>query len=380
MSKLSNLFSSITSKIHSTFAKIKSYRKIIYEKNDKVHCVIVLKNGKFLVIVQQLKGFESNYNTYIYDYENFNFPPEKIELSLNGYDLKRGLYCSFELDNEDLIFFYNNKIEIYTKNNDKYSLIKKISYTGRVSEMKVKKLENNSFIITRIFSDTIEVWGKNHSLNNYECIYQKIMPFNIHNMYFSLFMDKNLFLVKNGGTISFYKHNFNNNNILLQSYIKQYESKDILSELLGTRTFKAEIINIYNFKCEIACKIKSNITGRDIQIYSYKHFAYFLDEFNEELYEINTNNFKIKKYYIDLEYISEYTKISLIFISTEKFLSIIRGKIIEYKREKNKFLKNRRCSENNPVFLGNFIKGKNGDIIFYDDRILFFNKKDLLTD
>ena len=81
-----------------------------------------------------------------------------------------------------------------------------------------------------------------------------------------------------------------------------------------------------------------------------------------------------------MEYISEYTKISLIFISTEKFLSIIRGKIIEYKREKNKFLKNRRCSENNPVFLGNFIKGKNGDIIFYDDRILFFNKKDLLTD
>jgi len=239
--------------------------------------------------------------------------------------------------------------------------------------MKVEKLENNRFIVGRKFSVTFQLWGKNDIKNNYECIFEGTLP---RDMYYSLFANRNLFYAKIKDKILFYKHDFsfNNRNILL----KQYESKDISSEILGTRKNKKETIYIYDFKYEIVCKLKSNIIGEPVC--SYKNFIYFLYEGNKELYAINFNNFKIKKYYIDLE-TNYFRPNSLKFISNEKILYGDK-KIIEYKLDtnNNRFLKNKTCSENNSKYYGSLVRGKNGDIIYYGDRILFFSRKDLLND
>ena len=118
------------------------------------------------------------------------------------YELRyNGIWCSFEFDNEDLIICYSSLIDIRKKENNKYSIIKRIFYEGRVSDMKVKKLENNRFIVGRKFSTTIQLWGKNDINNNYECIFEQILP---SNMYYLLFINNNLFNVKKTKkTISF---------------------------------------------------------------------------------------------------------------------------------------------------------------------------------
>ena len=168
----------------------------------------------------------------------------------------------------------------------------------------------------------------------------------------------------------FYKHEFNNKNKNI--LIIKYKSKEISREILGTRRYENETINVYNFNFEIVCKLTSNIRGEPVCL--YKNFIYFLDNYNKELYSINANNFKIKKYYIDLD-IEGYEPNTLIFISNEKIL-FGYNKIIEYKLDNNRFLRNKTCSENNSKYYGRLIRGQNGDIIYYGDRILFFCKKD----
>ena len=172
----------------------------------------------------------------------------------------------------------------------------------------------------------------------------------------------------------FYRHDFNNKNknILLN----KFQSKDISRGIIGTRKYEKETINIYNFKCEIVCKLISNIEGDPIC--TYKNFIYFIDNYNKELYAININNFKITKYYIDLE-TNYFRSNSLKFISNEKILYGDK-KIIEYKlnANNNRFLKNKTCSEISSEYYGGLVRGKNGDIIYYGDKILFFSQKDLL--
>ena len=107
----------------------------------------------------------------------------------------------------------------------------------------------------------------------------------------------------------------------------KYQSKDISREILGTRKYENETINIYDFNYEIVCKLISNIRGKPLC--SYKNFIYFLDNYNKELHEINVNNFKIKKYYIDLD-IKYFEPNTLKFISEDKIL-FGYNKIIEYK-------------------------------------------------
>ena len=157
----------------------------------------------------------------------------------------------------------------------------------------------------------------------------------------------------------------------------KYQSEDISSEILGKRIYEKEIINIYDFNYEIVCKLISNIRGKPVC--SYKNFIYFLDNYNKELHAINVNNFKIKKYYLDLD-VKYFKPNTLKFISEEKIL-FGYNKIIEYKlnTNNNRFLRNKTCSENNSEYYGGLIRGKNGDIIYYGDRILFFSKKDLLN-
>ena len=136
----------------------------------------------------------------------------------------------------------------------------------------------------------------------------------------------------------------------------KYQSEDISSEILGKRIYEKEIINIYDFNYEIVCKLISNIRGKPVC--SYKNFIYFLDNDNKELHAININNFKIKKYYLDLD-VKYFKPNTLKFISEEKIL-FGYNKIIEYKlnTNNNRFLKNRTCSENNSAYYGGLIRGK----------------------
>ena len=121
-----------------------------------------------------------------------------------------------------------------------------------------------------------------------------------------------------------------------------------------------------------------NIGGKPIG--SYKYFFYYLDTYNKEIFAINVNTFKVQKYYIDFN-IKYYEPFTLKFISNEKIL-IGYNKIIEYKlnTKNNKFLRSRTCSENKSTYYGGLIRGNNGDLIYYGDRILFFSKRDLLND
>ena len=233
--------------------------------------------------------------------------------------------------------------------------------------MKIKKLENNRFIACKDFSDRINVWGKNDINNNYEFIFEGRL---FHDMKYSLFY-KNSFLVKIENKILFYKHDFSNKNKNI--LIMKYKTKDISSEILGKRKYERETINVYNFKFEIVCKLTGNIRGEPVCL--YKNFIYFLDNHKKQLYAINANNFKIKKYYIDLN-IEDIEPNTLKFISNEKIL-FGYNKIIEYKLNNNRFLRNKTCSENNSEYYGGLIRGQNGDIIYYGDKILFFSKKDL---
>ena len=372
MTKLSNFVSSLTSRIHSTFTKLKSYKSILIKPEHHVIHLTILKNRNILAFIKKITDYYGC-DSYIYEYENNYSTPKKIELNLEKFSSVYGIWSSFEFDNEDLIICYSHLIEVRKKENNKYILIKKIFYSGRVSDMKVKKLENNRFIVGRKFTSNIQLWGKNDNNNNYECIFEERLP---TDMYYSLFSNNNLFNVKIENKILFYKHDFNNKNKNI--LIMKYQSKEIYREILGTRRNEKETINIYNFKCEIVCKLTSNIRG--IPVCTYKNFFYFLDKINKELYAINVNNFKIKKYFIDLD-ICYFELISLKFISNEKVL-FGHNKIIEYKLNTNNniFFKNKTCSENDFKCSGHLIRGKNEDIIYYGDRILFFSKEDLLKD
>ena len=104
--------------------------------------------------------------------------------------------------------------------------------------MKVKKLENNRFIVGRKFTSNIQLWGKNDNNNNYECIFEERLP---TDMYYSLFSNNNLFNVKIENKILFYKHDFNNKNKNI--LIMKYQSKEIYREILGTRRNEKETIN-----------------------------------------------------------------------------------------------------------------------------------------
>ena len=159
--------------------------------------------------------------------------------------------------------------------------------------------------------------------------------------------------------------------------MKKYQSKDISGKILGKKEYENETINIYDFNYEIVCKLISNIRG-DL-VFSYKNFIYFLDNDNKELHAININNFKIKKYYLDLD-VKFFKPSALKFISEEKILFGYH-QIFEYKlnTNNNRFLRNKTCSENSSEYYGGLIRGKNGDMIYYGDRILFFSKKDLLN-
>ena len=379
MNKFSKIVSSIAGKIQSSFLKIRPYKIISLKPKEHVIHLIVFRNGKILALVR--RGYESilNYfNIYLYDNEDNYSTPQKYEFDcLDLYDkdcfVSFGIYCSFELENEDLIICYGNQIEIRKKVNNIYSLIKKISYREKFSKMKTKKLKNNRFIVGREFSITIQLWAKNNDDNNYECIFETRLP---TDMYYSQFINKNLFNIEINNKIWFYKHDFNDNNNKIK--IMRYKSKEIYKEILDTYRYEDETINVYNFKCEVICKLEMNIGGKPIG--SYKNFFYYLDTDNKEIYAINVNTFKVQKYYIDFN-IKNYEPLTLKFISNEKIL-IGYNKIIEYKlnTKNNKFLRSKTCSENKSSYYGGLINGNNGDLIYYGDRILFFSKKDLLND
>ena len=149
--------------------------------------------------------------------------------------------------------------------------------------------------------------------------------------------------------------------------------------ILETKKCKNETIKIYDFKCEIACKIINDTIG--IPKCLYKKYLYFLNQNYKKIYSININNFKIKNYDIDLEYAS-YKEYSLIFISYDKIIVLYDGKdIIEYKlNEKGQFFENKTSSEKNSKRYNTLIKGKNKDVILYGEKILFFSEKELLND
>ena len=129
MSKLSNFVSSLTSRIHSTFTKLKSYKSILIKPKEIVINLIFLKNRNIIAFISNIS--EYHYESYIYDYENNYSSRQKIELNLDTYDLRNyGIWSSFEFDNDDLIICYNAYIEARKKENNKYILIKKISLMG----------------------------------------------------------------------------------------------------------------------------------------------------------------------------------------------------------------------------------------------------------
>ena len=372
MSKFSNFVSSIPSRIHSSFTKLKSYKSILVKPKEYVINAIILRNGNLIVFIGYYSDYK--YESYLYEYENNYSSRQKIELNLASNDLRNnGICCSFEFDNGDLVICYNSKIDIRKTENNKFSKIKRIFYSGRVSDMRVKKLDNNRFIVGREFSITIQLWAKNNDDNNYECIFETRLP---TDMYYSQFINKNLFNIEINNKIWFYKHDFNDNNNKIK--IMRYKSKEIYKEILDTYRYEDETINVYNFKCEVICKLEMNIGGKPIG--SYKNFFYYLDTDNKEIYAINVNTFKVQKYYIDFN-IKYYEPLTLKFISNEKIL-IGYNKIIEYKlnTKNNKFLRSKTCSENKSSYYGGLINGNNGDLIYYGDRILFFSKKDLLND
>ena len=131
--------------------------------------------------------------------------------------------------------------------------------------MRVKKSDNNRFIFGREFSITIQLWAKNNDDNNYECIFETRLPID---KYYSQFINKNLFSIEINNKILFYKHDFNDNNN--KNKIKRYISKEIYKEILDTYRYEDETINVYNFKCEVICKLEMNIRGKPIG--SYKNF------------------------------------------------------------------------------------------------------------
>ena len=145
--------------------------------------------------------------------------------------------------------------------------------------------------------------------------------------------------------------------------------------ILETKKYEDETILKYDFKCEIVCKLTNNDIGVPKCI--YKNNIYFFKK--NELCSINYNNFKVKKYYTDLDY-DPYRDYSLCFISNDKLLVLFTKKIIVYKLNENgRFLKNKKCSENFE-YVCSLTKRKNGDIIIYADKILFFNRNELLKD
>ena len=371
MNKLTNFFYSLAIMIHTSYKKLESYKSILIKPEHHVINLAILKNRNILAFIKKITDYYGC-DSYIYEYENNYSSPQKIELNLESFSSGYGIWSSFEFDNEDLIICYSSLIEVRKKENNKYILIKKIFYSGRVFDMKVKKLENNRFIVGKKFTSNIQLWGKNDNNNIYECIFEERLPSNIN---YSLFSN-NIFNIEIKDKIFFYKHDFNNKNKKI--LIKKYQSKEIYTEILATRRNEKETINIYNFKCEIVCKLTINIRG--IPVCTYKNFFYYLDNYTKELYAININNFKIKKYYIDLN-ISNFELFSLKFISNERVL-FGHNNIIEYKLNANNniFLKNKTCSENDSKCSGHLIRGKNEDIIYYGDRILFFSKEDLLKD
>ena len=158
MSKFSNFVSSLASNIQSSFRKIKPYRKIKLQPKEYIFYLIVLKNGKILAFIKKLGNYDSY--TYLYDYEDNYSSPQKFEINLDKYEIAEGIYCSFELENGDLINCYRANIAIGKIEKNNYSLIKNISYIGRVSDIKAKKLGKNRFISTRQFSSYIMVWGR----------------------------------------------------------------------------------------------------------------------------------------------------------------------------------------------------------------------------
>ena len=381
MNKFSKIVSSIAGKIQSSFLKIRPYNIISLNPKEHVIHLIVFRSGKILTFLRRGYGPYLNYlNIYLYDNEDNYSTPQKYELDyLDLFEkesiVNHGIYCTFELENEDLIICYSSKIEIRKKVNNIYSLIKKISYMGRVSEMKAKKLKNNRFIVGREFSISIQLWGRNTINNNYECMYEKKLPCHMN---YSLYINDNSFLIHEGKKFLFYKHNFNNvNNKLL----KEYESQNIFHvEKLGKRINKREIIKMYDFICEISCKITNGNMG--VPKCVYKNNIYFFKQENKQILLVNANNLKIvKKYYIDLDSENFYD-CTIKVISKDKILVLLGNtELIEYKvNKKNEFFKNRSCSENKSKFKAHLIKEKNGDLVFYGNKILFFNKKELISD
>ena len=375
MSKISNFMSTIAGRIQSTFVKIKPYKKILFKPEEHVIHLISLRNGQIIAFLR--KGYEPGYkyfNVYLYDSKDNYSSPQNIEfedLDKNDFINNNCGFNSFEFENEDIVLSYDCVIEIRKKENNKCSLIKKIFYSGRVCDFKIKKLENNRFLVARVFEIFVRVWGQNKINKKYECIFEKTVKYDF---YFSLFINNNSFLILQDKTVLFYKHNFNNDNI--NKLLNQYKSKDVHNMILETKKYEDETILKYDFKCEIACKLTNNNIGFPKCI--YKNNIYFSNK--NELYSINKNNFKIKKYYIDKDN-TPYDEISIFFISNDKLLALLKNKIIVYKLNENgRFLKKKKCSEKDFKYRGFLTKIKNGDIIFYGDKIFFFSENEFLND
>ena len=93
--------------------------------------------------------------------------------------------CLVELENEDLIICYDNSFEIRKKENNNFSLIKKIHYDWpKWSHFNInaKKLKNSRFIISILMDHSFQIFGKDKN-NDYNCIYKTyFFVCHIHNI------------------------------------------------------------------------------------------------------------------------------------------------------------------------------------------------------
>ena len=331
--------------------KFKSFKmigpfNIHYYVKSPILDLIVLKDGKLVTI-------STNKKLTFYD-KDYNFLSEFIlERNENGI----GDGCLTELEDEDLVITFDCIVEIRKKEKEKneYSKLKRISYDGRVCLITTRKLNNNRFIISRLYMNEIQIWDKDSNDSNYKCIYEGTV---LEGLMFNMnIINENLFFYHNFEFSYFYTHDFKKeNNKLLKTYKSAYNHEEV---------------NLYDFTCKLKYKTKSCTFNPSL----YNNKIYLIE--NSMLIIIDTNDFKETKYKISFK---EYPT-ALLFLSNERFLASTYKEILEFKFENDKIVPIKRCSDkiNTSTDIKKyFYENKNGDIICFSDRILFFDKKQLI--
>ena len=169
--------------------KFKSFKMmgpfdIHYYLQSPILDLIVLKDGKLVTI-------STNKKLTFYD-KDYNFLSEFIlERNENGI----GDGCLTELEDEDLVITFDSVVEIRKKEKEKndYSKLKTMRYDGRVSRITTRKLNNNRFIISRLYMNEIQIWDKDSNDSNYKCIYEGTVLEG--NMFHMNIINENLFFI-----------------------------------------------------------------------------------------------------------------------------------------------------------------------------------------